>query len=311
MIIILKLLLVSICVGTIISYLGQFYWFLELFSHFKVYYLVAATILLFLFIILKFPVLAIISIAVLVINTAEIVPWYIKGGESSAGGKNYRFMVSNIMKYNNKYDLYIDSVLNADPDFLGVLESDREWLENTKEIKKIFPYSIEKPRSGRFGIALYSKYKLSNIKIKHFGLRKLQTIVAEAELDQEKITIVLVHPSPPVTPYFANDRNIYFEQLTDYINKINGPKIVIGDFNITMWSPIYKLFIKKTGLVNTRKGFGIIPTWPTHLKFLPLMMIPIDHCIISEGLKSTGVKRGRNTGSDHFPLVCDIEFINN
>ena len=80
-----------------------------------------------------------------------------------------------------------------------------------------------------------------------------------------------------------------------------------------MWSPSYKDFVKKTGLRNARQGFGILPTWPTEAKFSPikpplswLILIPIDHFLISPEIKVLDIRTGANVGSDHLPLIADL-----
>jgi endonuclease/exonuclease/phosphatase (EEP) superfamily protein YafD len=77
---------------------------------------------------------------------------------------------------------------------------------------------------------------------------------------------------------------------------------VLGDLNMTVWSPYYKSFVEKTKLHNTRTGFGILPTWPAQS---PLLFIPLDHCLVSEDIKVLHTRTGRNVGSDHLPLITD------
>ena len=38
-----------------------------------------------------------------------------------------------------------------------------------------------------------------------------------------------------------------------------------------------------------------------------MMAIPIDHCLISKGLHTTGIHLGRETGSDHLPVIIDLQ----
>lgn len=69
-----------------------------------------------------------------------------------------------------------------------------------------------------------------------------------------------------------------------------------------MWSPSYKRFVKGSGLKNVRKGFGVLPSWPT---FLPVGGIPIDHCLV-RGLSVESVELGQTVGSDHYPLFVSL-----
>jgi hypothetical protein len=56
-----------------------------------------------------------------------------------------------------------------------------------------------------------------------------------------------------------------------------------------------------------------IPTWPTEAKFSPikpplswLLLIPIDHFLISPEIKVLDIRTGANVGSDHLPLIADL-----
>ena len=44
-------------------------------------------------------------------------------------------------------------------------------------------------------------------------------------------------------------------------------------------------------------------TWPSGLI---LLRIPIDYCLVSEGIGVMDVQVGPDIGSDHFPLIVDL-----
>nr|WP_094673053.1 hypothetical protein [Hydrocoleum sp. CS-953] len=75
-----------------------------------------------------------------------------------------------------------------------------------------------------------------------------------------------------------------------------------GDLNTTMWSPYYQKLEQKTGLRNSRLGFGILPSWPAKgfshsIVFYILsrfFQIPIDHCLISSEIKVVNVETKAN-----------------
>ena len=96
------------------------------------------------------------------------------------------------------------------------------------------------------------------------------------------------------------------EELTD--QWLEGLKPLSQMFPYdTLWSPYYTRFEQETGMVNARKGFGLFPTWPTWMQ-MSLLMIPIDHCLVSSDLRVTNFRTGRNVGSDHLPVIVDIAF---
>ena len=39
---------------------------------------------------------------------------------------------------------------------------------------------------------------------------------------------------------------------------------------------------------------------------MPLLLIPIDHCLYGSGLHVNAKKIGPNVGSDHYPVVVDF-----
>jgi endonuclease/exonuclease/phosphatase (EEP) superfamily protein YafD len=108
---------------------------------------------------------------------------------------------------------------------------------------------------------------------------------------------------PPINQETFEHRNNQLFEVVSVMGQLSTPKILIGDFNISMWSPIYSNLTKGSGLINARQAFGILPTWPT---FLPFMMIPIDHCLVSSDIQVVGIKTGSPVGSDHLPLIVEI-----
>ena len=98
-------------------------------------------------------------------------------------------------------------------------------------------------------------------------------------------------------------RKQQLKDLAELVNKEEGPWVVMGDLNCSLWCPDYKTFQKETGLKNARKGFGICASWPSGNS--PLK-IPIDHCLVSPQIKVKSVKLGPEVYSDHLPLIVEI-----
>lgn len=88
--------------------------------------------------------------------------------------------------------------------------------------------------------------------------------------------------------------------LAGLIEKLPGPKLVMGDFNATPFSRI--LSSLQDGANLTRLTF--LPSWPARLG---LPQIAIDHIFLSPGLKPLeAAVIGEPAGSDHYPVSARI-----
>ena len=101
----------------------------------------------------------------------------------------------------------------------------------------------------------------------------------------------------------AAARNQQLQSIATLMASLSSPKVLVGDLNITMWANHYKELVAATGLRNTRRGVGVIPTWPRHL---PFAAIPIDHCLISDELAVLDMRAGDSIGSDHLPMLVQL-----
>jgi endonuclease/exonuclease/phosphatase family metal-dependent hydrolase len=87
----------------------------------------------------------------------------------------------------------------------------------------------------------------------------------------------------------------------------NGPKILLGDFNATATSVVYRTFLKS---LSAARNLAPVKT-PTATFPSPLPVLRIDHLFVSPEIKVTGVFAPfsplTRAASDHLPLVMDFE----
>jgi endonuclease/exonuclease/phosphatase (EEP) superfamily protein YafD len=319
--------IIAIALLTIIGLLSvssYFIWShpLELLSHFRVQYLVLSLIItgiLFLLLqkrLLKNKSLIFISLAIVSLNTIEVLPWFLPHAQQASGNTQPQIRIEsfNVNVKNEKYQTAIDLVRNDKPDVALFIEINDQWSKNLKAgLKDIFPYSFRSPGGGLLTFSRIPLQDAGGINLDGVGYN----LVANLEIDGKLIHFIGTHPPAPVRPEKSRQRNLQLLALEKYIQKINKQQksvIIAGDFNLTPWSPYYRQFIKKTGLHNTRLGFGILPSWPnptTYIKniptwLMPLINIPIDHCFVSKDLRviNTRIQKGGN--SDHAAIIADL-----
>lgn len=160
---------------------------------------------------------------------------------------------------------------------------------------------------------VYSKQPLGNARVEFFGTERNASVIAQLAIAAQPVTLLATHPLPPAKPSFFQSRNQQLARISEYLATLENQIILAGDLNTTMWSPYYRRLAQRTGLHNAREGFGILPTWPTPGTYrrLPgwltlLLSIPIDHCLLSQGLEAVNVYTGSHIDSDHRPLLVDI-----
>ncbi|MDZ7962083.1 MAG: endonuclease/exonuclease/phosphatase family protein [Aulosira sp. DedQUE10] len=300
------------------SYIAWF-WPLELFAHFRVHYLIVSLITTIILGILwrkrhlKSKLIVIAALLLVGLNVIEVLPWYLPHAQQLAGNasKQIRLLSFNINIDNYNYNEVIKVVQDNQPDAALLIEIDQRGFENLKTgLKSTLPYTFRSPGGG---LALFSRLPIQDVKANNFNGKGGHNIIATLVVDKKPITLIGTHPLVPITRNNFHQRNLQLAALSDYIQEINQPLIIMGDFNLTPWSPYYQQFINKTNLHNTRLGFGILPSWPrpaTHVNLpnwlISLMNIPIDHCLVSKHFSVAGINTGANGNSDHAPLITDL-----
>ncbi|HEY9691935.1 MAG TPA: endonuclease/exonuclease/phosphatase family protein [Oculatellaceae cyanobacterium] len=294
------------------SFGGSLYF--EIASHFKVQYLFITILLFFLLSLTRKKLFFIIALFCVFINTADVIHWYIPQAIPSQQSLNkIRVLLVNINTQNNNYFQVISLVRKEKPDVAVFLELDEFWANQLQSINDILPYAVGRANPDNMGIAVYSKRPLEKPDIKFLGSSNNASVVGDLLINKQVISLVATHFLPPLQPELLLSTKQQLNAVSSYVKQLKQPKLIIGDLNTTMWSHSYKDFIQKTGLRNARQGFGILPTWPTEAKFSPikpplswLLLIPIDHFLISPEIKVLNIRTGANVGSDHLPLIAEL-----
>jgi endonuclease/exonuclease/phosphatase (EEP) superfamily protein YafD len=124
-----------------------------------------------------------------------------------------------------------------------------------------------------------------------------------ARLRTPRLTIVGTHTHPPFTPLQLVRRNQQFAEIAAFVRRQREPVVVAGGLNSSSWSPAFRNFLRDAALRDTRLGRGVQPTWPA---WLPMAQVPIDHALVSAGVRVHARFVGGRVGSDHLPVVVDV-----
>lgn len=232
----------------------------------------------------------------------------------AADSGNFRILIANLNTQNKQYEAVLQFTRQTNPDLALFMEVDDAWVQQLNTLSDTLPYSSGEANPYNSGIVVYSHSALANPQIVTFGEGSTPRITGNVTVHNQTLEFVGTHPWPSVRSEPFHSRNRQLDQLGQYVNTVAAPKILMGDLNLSMWSPYYQHLIRNTQLKNARKGFGILPSWPTpgSYHFLPywallLFSIPIDHCLLSPDIPVVDVHTGPSLGSDHHPVVVDLQ----
>ncbi|MEM7726720.1 MAG: endonuclease/exonuclease/phosphatase family protein, partial [Cyanobacteria bacterium P01_A01_bin.45] len=176
-------------------------------------------------------------------------------------------------------------------------------------LNEFLPYSFKSPGGG---LALFSRLPIQDARGDTLNFNSYN-LLATIEINQKPVQLIATHPVIPVKMDTFHRRNRHLDVIADFVKQETLPLILLGDFNLTPWSPYYRRFTKKTGLHNASLGYGIMATYPRYTNYvrypkyiIPLINIPIDHCFVSQEFKVANYRVGNNANSDHAPIIADL-----
>ena len=302
-------LLLAVTAGTgllsLTGFLGAYAYLLNLTSHFRVQYafvLLGCSLLLWS---LKKRKSSLIALSLAILNMSEILPLYQKPEAStSSGGAQFSLFQLNVLTDNQQFDQVRDEINRLDPDVVVMEEVTPEWYRALAPVRERYPYVVETLDRTSLGVMIMSRLPLEETELIDFNDGRLPSLVTELQAEGKPITLIATHPLSPRNKTKFRLRNKQLYAIARAFHERNDPLIMVGDLNITSFSPVFKKFIEQIDLYDSRKGFGVQPSWPGHTWLIA--RITLDHCLLSDDLQVKQRKLGNYVGSDHLPVYVEI-----
>jgi endonuclease/exonuclease/phosphatase (EEP) superfamily protein YafD len=215
----------------------------------------------------------------------------------AAGEKQLRIAHFNTYKNNLDYDAITTEVLRLDADVVGLLEmSNAKKNAILPKLLEKYPYQSNCLQEQHCNQAIVSKIP--------FGITAAQSlwegppyVMIKLGSNFSEVSIYSVH-----TTRFPHSR-AQLKQINGLINLLAddpGQKIVMGDFNATLFSRVLSALEKGASLQRITD----LPKWPATFQ---TPQLAIDHIFISEGFRVVGNQQiGMSVGSDHFPIIATL-----
>lgn len=285
--------------------MGAVHVYVDAVSHFKLQYFVLGLCALFFFALTRQVQWSVASLALVLLNLAVLLPWYFPdSAPRSPSAVPVRLLFANVYANNTDYDRLKTLIRSERPDIIALAEVTPAWQDALADLEEVYPYSLAGVGPGQAGMLMYSALPLTPLNdLGSLGLSDRELLGATVNWEGVSFAAIAVHPLPPITPGMFEARNRFLQTVGTYAGDRLEPVVMIGDFNVSLWSPIHQQFSRTSGLRNARQGFGILPSWPVHR--FPLL-IPIDHCFVSNEVHVRTFRTGPRVGSDHLPIVADL-----
>jgi endonuclease/exonuclease/phosphatase (EEP) superfamily protein YafD len=295
---------------TLFTLAARLWWAFDLFSHFRLQYVVAALTLGGAALAVRaYRIAAILAVVALAHGWAIKDLWWAGTANAAPGGVPLRLMSANVLSQNRTPAKVLDVVRAADPDLLVLVDARQErWLRVLSALATSYPYRAPQTWGERPPVILFSRHPVISDKVIEAPRGGRPYLLAEVAVGDQTLVIAGVHPSSPSpsAPRDTRRRNRELDHIAEVAREADRPLIVAGDFNTTPWSPHFQDLLAAAGLRNAADGHGYIGTWPTW--FWPAL-IPIDHVLFKGPLAVTTMRRGPAVGSDHYPLLADVRLL--
>ncbi len=254
-------------------------------------------------------------------------PPFLKFSEKNTARNNdikvmsYNVRMFNVYKWIKQDDIdqkIFSFIKEKDPDILTIQE-----YYNSKQNKISYPYSyiVSKSKKKKFGLAIYSKFKIINKGSLDFKQSANNAIFIDILKGKDTVRVYNLHlQSLKINPrkenfgeknsekLIARLKNGFKKQASqvavflDHEKKWNGKKVICGDFNNTAFSWVYRQISKgkKDAFEEAGIGFG-----KSFNYFFPMR---IDFILTDNKTQIHNFKTYTPKYSDHFPIMSRINF---
>ncbi|WP_166261839.1 endonuclease/exonuclease/phosphatase family protein [Marinobacter salicampi] len=222
------------------------------------------------------------------------------------GNEKYCFtiLVANVLTPNRNSDDLIEQIEHWQPDLVLTLESDRWWQDKLDPVlSERWPHAVRIPMDNLYGMHLYSRLELVDTEVEWLVQDDIPSIHTWLRLESGNLVkLYAVHPRPPAPSESEESlwRDAELLLVGKRIHERDEPSVVFGDLNDVAWSRTTRLFCRVSGMLDPRRGRAMFSSF--HAKYWFLRW-PLDHVFSSEHFTLKSMRRLKQFGSDHFPIL--------
>lgn len=307
--------LTIIVATTIVGFFARHHWLADIFTNLRIQQVIGLLGVSIVLAIGRQWKWFVVALVLLCVHLPWIAPALLQtsatGDRETLGQPGLVVMTANVLTSNRRHDDILKQIESADADVFAILELGTPLYKRLEsELSETYPHRTTVPQDdGNFGIGLYSRYPMTDVDCFSLNLDDIKSISATVETDSGSYRIIATHPLPPIGRSGFDSRNEHMEMLGERVSKLLAadkkiPVVMMGDLNLTPWSPWLGDFEAQSGLKLATGGNEIIPTWYVKPIF-PLGLV-LDHVLISDNLRCIRREIGPDVGSDHRAVIVAV-----
>jgi endonuclease/exonuclease/phosphatase (EEP) superfamily protein YafD len=234
-------------------------------------------------------------------------PVEVRRTAASAGPRTLSLVIVNVFMPNRELDRLKDIIWAQDPDLILAVETDEWWCTHLERALPHHPYRIAHPLPNTYGMMLLSRLELVDPEVRFLLKPGVPSIRAGVRLRSGEVVMLYgLHPEPPSPTEAATSlpRDAELVIAGREIAQSNRPTLVAGDLNDVAWSHTSRLFRRLSRLVDPRVGRGFYNSFHAECRW---MRWPLDHVFYSADFLLRDLLRLPGFGSDHFPILIELE----
>ena len=316
-----RFLVVSVTIGifglglaTVVGLLGWWSTFADAFSHFRMHLAVASLAVAGIAAAAGLQVTwrhVVAALAIALVNLGFALKFDRAPLVAAAGGSTLKVMTVNVLYRASNDDQIVAEIAAEQADVVLFQELTKARQSLLGRLAVTHPWQIScadssTTRPWRCDVAIVSRHPWEAAAAAAVGTTATKLAWARFGADRGHLLVASVHLQWPL----ISDQAAQLRAVRDRLATHAGPMVVAGDLNAAPWSAAVRGFTRQSRL---RSAGGFTPTWPRrtfvhgHACAVCIPQMQIDHVFVSPQVRVLDVRTGRDVGSDHLPLIAQLE----
>lgn len=291
--------------AVLLGMLGRYSWVLDLFSHFRLHSVAALGLsAIGLLALREWQSAGLAFAAALLVGLPAID--YLPSQPVPVRGPTLKAISLNVWFRNPDLSAAVAYLEASGADVIALQEISEQRALSIAPLMKSYPH-VYAQSAALTDSVLFSKWPLLSATPEKLSTDGVSAIRAVIDWRGTPVTVIAAHLHWPAGGGSSRRRNAELEGLARLTQPLDAPLVMLGDFNITPWSPNFSPLAEAFGLNDCSAGQGFNLTWPSPLLFTG---IRIDHCFATSHWETVNVWVGPSVGSDHRPTGAELQLKN-